>query len=917
MKYEKYENLKKFKLIKNSKVPNPNDTVERRKKSQTVYETEFDNTSFNLGSFTGKAGGITVVDLDFYDKKDKHFDRSSSLFLKTFSEDFIKHFNTFTVESRPGGYHLYFLYNSKIPNKVNNEHRIDILNDDKYIVCPHSIKDGILSKIVNNVDIKPMSTELEQFILNNLVKDEEEVEEGKGKENKRKVKEAYVKVNKSNEHVYQYNLANFNNIELKKIVSKLNDSHWKGYKNFLNYTCAFKELTTYNANFKTLWDEINQTKPNYDSENNERIWSACVNLPESVQQIFGVDFTGFTKYRPTLKNEIKADRTINKTKLGFEFFNIFDNFVIKSDTGTGKTTSFMHYAKNNNLKFISLVSRVSLGEAQYTSFSTHGIECKFFKLDRYEEDCNYICTIDSVLKFAEQIKISEYVIFLDEYNSLIEYLCTSETLKNLRAIIYPILCGLMQNCKQFICTDADISDTSLIFLKQNKNIKPFQYVVNSHLHNRDIQAQEIFDFQVFCNELKTLNEFLICTDSKKGANKIYLELGGKQSKIKLITSDITEADINGVNLDEHAKVIFSPKILYGLDSIRKRPVYAFFKEKTISPTAMIQQICRARNMTTLKFIFQKKSFNYNDITFDEVKNKMIEMNTFSCKIFNLTHNIDYTKEKENKLYDSYLHIASRFQFNKLCYETNKYSHFLSLLDQRGFLRKNEIKKTDTSVERKLSKELKESLEENFEKEDEYVVKINQFFKIPDDKIDDHKEFFVETHLRSEHLNVCCYLDNSVEDILSSVKKLDDYDVNKLQSSKMKIQFILKLKNKTGCEDAVDVMCKKELSSKKKVEYLEEYKNLSLRYQGKNQLTFDTIESTQKILIKLMRDVLGNTFIKSKQYGNPKKMKYWIDQESIDHHRLIQSYRQKKKENKKKMFKPIDKLHDDILIQKAK
>ena len=46
------------------------------------------------------------------------------------------------------------------------------------------------------------------------------------------------------------------------------------------------------------------------------------------------------------------------------------------------------------------------------------------------------------------------------------------------------------------------------------------------------------------------------------------------------------------------------------------------------------------------------------------------------------------------------------------------------------------------------------------------------------------------------------------------------------------------------------MCKKELSSKKKVEYLEEYKNLSLRYQGKTQLTFDTIESTQKILIKM-------------------------------------------------------------------
>jgi hypothetical protein len=191
---------------------------------------------------------------------------------------------------------------------------------------------------------------------------------------------------------------------------------------------------------------------------------------------------------------------------------------------------------------------------------------------------------------------------------------------------------------------------------------------------------------------------------------------------------------------------------------------------------------------------------------------------------------------------------------------------------------------------------------------------NQRFKL----VDQHKEFFIETHLRNEHLNVCCYLDKTVEDILSSVKKLDDYDVNKLQSSKMKIQFILKLKNKTGCGDsAIDITCKKELSSKKKVEYLDEYKNLSLRYQGKKQLNFDTIESTQKILIKLFRETMGHSFIKSKRYGNPKRMMYWIDQSSVDHHRLIQSYRKKKEKSKtKKMFKPINKLHDDVLIKKA-
>jgi len=30
-------------------------------------------------------------------------------------------------------------------------------------------------------------------------------------------------------------------------------------------------------------------------------------------------------------------------------------------------------------------------------------------------------------------------------------------------------------------------------------------------------------------------------------------------------------------LDKHDKIIFSPKIVYGIDSLMRRPVYAFFK----------------------------------------------------------------------------------------------------------------------------------------------------------------------------------------------------------------------------------------------------------------------------------------------------------------------------------------------------
>ena len=51
--------------------------------------------------------------------------------------------------------------------------------------------------------------------------------------------------------------------------------------------------------------------------------------------------------------------------------------------------------------------------------------------------------------------------------------------------------------------------------------------------------------------------------------------------VKLITSDLLPDE--DVSLDKYDKIIFSPKVIYGLDSVMERPVYGLYKGKTILP----------------------------------------------------------------------------------------------------------------------------------------------------------------------------------------------------------------------------------------------------------------------------------------------------------------------------------------------
>ena len=147
--------------------------------------------------------------------------------------------------------------------------------------------------------------------------------------------------------------------------------------------------------------------------------------------------------------------------------------------------------------FISIVSRISLGLEQYETFNTAGIETSYYEYADFEPGDNYIVQIDSLLKLRylnSQGWTDGYTLFLDEFNSIIKYLFTSDTLnKNgIRIPVMELLVDLIKNAERVIMTDADISDPAIQFIEHCVNKEEILFIENEYKHNKDKPAEEVF-----------------------------------------------------------------------------------------------------------------------------------------------------------------------------------------------------------------------------------------------------------------------------------------------------------------------------------------------------------------------------------------------------------------------------------------
>lgn len=696
----------------------------------------------NCGVPCGKINDIVVLDLDFYKDGD---DGTINCFNAEFGTDYTV-FDTYTVLTGSGGHHLYFKYDPDITQTTNEETSVDTRSDGGYAVSAGTHFGDKSYTVLHDTTVKVMPANLKAWCMANLYK-------GTAKKTKKKrnpvikltnpitLEEEEGNLDDFDMGVYEYDLsdAEIEDIFCKKIPSK----YFTNYSDWIIFTTAMKTLDC-----KELWIKYPKHRPKDcdKTEEQRRDWMDmswdsitkhnelfCVEHLAKVSTARGSSSVlSYTKYKPTECHFEQASITIDRNKLGIrdgEQVDFIDEFiqdtrclVARSDTGTGKTTAMKKYINNKKCKTISIVSRISLGKEQTKVFKASGMDIDYwetiqeemdecnsqayyyeeFKQWRDIEGCNIVITIDSLLKLVEFGDFHGYTIYLDEFNSLVEYFITCGNMMNKRIGIYKLFKKILSQCDKIVCSDADISDNSLLLLK-NWGIA-YKYINNKYKHNNNVKATELYKFNndKDDNDIKTLigkmrntPKWMCCADSKTMV-EIIAKLN--DDTIKCYTSENGQEDID---LDAHDKVIFSPKIVYGLDSVMERPVFCYYKCHTITPAAMVQQVCRNRNITELFYHFtdfSKRNLPYKYHNYDECIDDLEGRDAYGCKAFNVL---------DGNAAEEYVKLLAGFIYNYDCYDTNKFAHFINIIRTRGFITDRKFNKTDDGNIKDIMGEVKQ------------------------------------------------------------------------------------------------------------------------------------------------------------------------------------------------------------------
>ena len=882
----KIENIPKLKIKKGFKTP-----IEKKwqdgNNSSLIECKEFD-----VGYICNKRSEIICVDLDFYSKKDNIYDPINNpnhkKFIDTFGNDFIKRFNTYSQKSPNGGFHLIFRHHDDIIQTQNDNFKIDTRggNTNGYVKKYECIHDTYIKKIPND---------LLDFLKTNVFT----------KQTKPSVKK--VNKNLSNTNViyqekYSYDVPDKKIID---IIKALPTDYFIDLNKWFLFSSAMKQI-----NKKTIWDKYSKqcggTK--YNKEKNFKTWDSIIINSKSfyfesiLKVIKKTKDIRYYRFLDVPKNKFKGFNHITIDKLSKQLIlEDKKSYCIKSDTGTGKTTLFKQHIKKTQDKFISITSRRTLAKEQYEDFlDICEDHISYYEYDTFNPNNQglTIC-IDSILKIKHW-DFSNHIIFLDEFNSIIEYILDTDTMAKIRDEVFDILLNtILLNCKTIICVDADISDLSIEYLKEVERIKDIKinYIQNDYIHNKGTLSTEIHEHEEFIERISKEEMWLLPCDSKKQAKNLWIQLTNfdeeyhpEREPILLIIAEDTLKLDETIRLNQHKRIIFSPKIVYGLDSNGygknnlSRPVYSYYEMNTISPSGMLQQINRERKISHhYYFLFNKNISKETIIAEDEFKYYVEEENKLALKIFQLQeyHN--------NMLFCSLLYY---YEYKKNCYRSNPAYHFKKLLKGRGFKLTNEDLFTGDR-DKQLKSIKKENAEiydtENYDKTTLLATDVNlKLLKIFDTtQICKYRDIIVDNSRTTEHVNLKHLFLLDDEKIKHKLDSSNDFGIKKIKSSNHKILFVKKVLSEFGLNknlEKVNTDISNDFSG-----IIKEYKTIfrdRSNLEIKLNTDYDRVKFVASKLYSKLNVPMKNTDVK---INGIKLKNYKINEDEMKYHRTLFEY----------------------------
>jgi len=694
----------------------------------------------NVGVGTGIRNRLCVADLDFLGVPEREWSDTAKKFVETFGhpdELWLKWDTRIIMTSvNPNKYHIYIPYDDDIKYSTKAD-GIDILSEMTfnhkpfgYVVAEGSVvtKNGIdqTYRCINDTDIKPIP-ELKQFIIDVIYAKKQP-----------QIQPLSQVDNEPNELQY-FNIPNH---IVKRIANKIKKSEWENTKKWKELTIFFKMI-----NQKQIWNEYSKKFNGYNERRNRQIWnenrlSIFSNVAKMIMRKYfkKIDLKADVyMFKPRNIFTKKADYTINRKYL-FDNGTHKDPFsnpkkfckflkknkivIFKSDTGTGKTTMAILTLKElgDKYRMFSVVSRVSLFKDQYKRFNEDGVDVYGYEDFLYSNNSGFVIQADSLnthFKFNKKgelvtkcddtkVKTNDLVLYLDETASNIIHTATSGTaVKNCRIQTQDILLYLVKHCKNTIGTDADINDVVFDYISEcNEDVC---YVENKFKNYRDIDAVEINEYGKIVELLINQDKAIVPCDTRKIAQDIAMryELSKNPNATEKYLKKTFGDNGTGIgehcvlftgtttnkkyNFDDYDVVIYSPCVIYGVDSVMERIVFCFFSGKSlITALAQKQMLCRCRNIKKLYFFYEDKHYitpKYKSVqdAYDtmlqrnrQILNSDYEMpNSTQCYMNNISSN------------QHYFNIASKIEYDLDCLNTNKFYYFIDILKNSGFTLKDD------------------------------------------------------------------------------------------------------------------------------------------------------------------------------------------------------------------------------------
>jgi hypothetical protein len=575
---------------------------------------------------------------------------------------------------------------------------------------------------------------------------------------------------------------------------------------------------------KNIWNSWSKKQLNYNKKNNYKIWdsiTADINFNYLITQHNKNNFTKeellakdspkiptLESFKPMDKlttnvktiemhNKYIFDALYNSTQFDFNLFQNNDTIVIKSTTGTGKTSNTANHIKKYmedkpNLKVLSLIDRVCLSYQHVDSFQKAGLKMVSYQDENKNlEDDNIIICLNSLMLYSKYDKefFSNYVVYIDEITSFLNSLTHNDTMNNVLKMVYVVLMRIINNCHKIIVSDATITNNTFTLLEKRKE-ETKVFIINSFRKYEGVRAYKMNDENEFLLKLHEhvtqKKYFLFGCDSKTVIDNFYTQLN-TENKIKF-TSD-KRIEIKDASTEFKDKfIVYSPTITTGVDfSIDKaQDVFLYINGKSITPDASFQQLSRTRNINNVYFYINEtksKIAEYN--TLEDVHKSFKEIASTHYKINNLCGTV--TDDDYGFVFNenTFFKLFTYNEYIKDIFNTNKEQHFLNILDD------NKFDVIYVGVTEKLDKELKQEmvetvLSETMEKYMKTVAgkEIDEIFK---KRLD-----FLNIDIKNEDLafEYCDIIIDkfALNDYLNFIRLLKDesYIKRKLFSEKFKI-----------------------------------------------------------------------------------------------------------------------------------